>query len=116
MNIVVDKSRSMRSSVDPSAMSEVAIDVRNLSKDYHIYSDPLDTLKEIVTGKPRHRKHWAIKDVSFRVRRGEILGLIGPNGAGKTTLVKLLTGLYLPDSGKVYIGGVDTALASPASR
>jgi branched-chain amino acid transport system ATP-binding protein len=44
----------------------------------------------------------AIREISFDLRRGEILGLIGPNGSGKTTLVNLITGFVKPDSGEVF--------------
>ncbi len=47
----------------------------------------------------RDGEFWAVKDVSFELRRGECLGLIGHNGAGKTTLLKMLNGLIKPDSG-----------------
>jgi ABC-2 type transport system ATP-binding protein len=50
----------------------------------------------------------AVSDVSFDVRRGEILGLLGPNGAGKTTTIKLICALLLPDSGRVTVNGTDT--------
>ena len=45
----------------------------------------------------------AIKDVSFEVRKGEILGLIGPNGAGKTTLFNVVNGFYHPSRGDVFL-------------
>ena len=48
----------------------------------------------------------ALDDVSFDIRRGEILGLIGPNGAGKTTCFNAMTGVYKPTSGKVFLEGV----------
>ncbi|HEY8488856.1 MAG TPA: ATP-binding cassette domain-containing protein, partial [Thermaerobacter sp.] len=47
----------------------------------------------------------AVRDVSFEVREGEILALIGPNGAGKTTVFNLITGIYRPDAGDVFLGG-----------
>ncbi len=47
----------------------------------------------------------AVHDVSFELRRGEVLGLIGPNGAGKTTLLNLLSGFYVPDRGEFYVNG-----------
>src|SRR5689334_11115493 len=47
----------------------------------------------------------ALDDVSFQIAQGEIYGLIGPNGAGKTTLFNLLTGLYTPSSGEVFLQG-----------
>ncbi len=48
----------------------------------------------------------ALKDVSFKVKRGEIVGLLGPNGAGKTTTMKLITGFLAPTSGRVLINGI----------
>ncbi|WP_242133218.1 ABC transporter ATP-binding protein [Aestuariivivens marinum] len=53
----------------------------------------------------RPKEFWAVKDVSFELRRGECLGLIGHNGAGKSTLLKILNGLINPDEGRVTIKG-----------
>ena len=55
-------------------------------------------------GKARE-KFWALRDVSFEVRRGEALGIVGPNGAGKTTLIKLLSGITAPSAGEIEITG-----------
>jgi ATP-binding cassette, subfamily B, bacterial len=55
----------------------------------------------------------ALADVSLTLRRGEVIALVGENGSGKSTLAKLLTGLYLPDSGTVAWDGVDTARVDP---
>ncbi|HET9780840.1 MAG TPA: ABC transporter ATP-binding protein [Candidatus Dormibacteraeota bacterium] len=56
---------------------------------------------------------WAVRDVSFTVSEGEILGVIGPNGAGKSTLVNLITGHLRPTSGRVLIGGHDVTGLRP---
>jgi lipopolysaccharide transport system ATP-binding protein len=53
----------------------------------------------------RPGEFWAVKDVSFELRRGECLGLIGHNGAGKTTLLKMLNGLIKPDRGRIEMNG-----------
>jgi ABC-type polysaccharide/polyol phosphate transport system ATPase subunit len=53
----------------------------------------------------RKDEFWAVKDVSFELRRGECLGLIGRNGAGKTTLLRMLNGLIKPDTGRVEMKG-----------
>ena len=56
---------------------------------------------------------WALRDVSFSVPEGQIIGVIGPNGAGKSTLVNLITGHLRPTSGQVLIGGNDLTGARP---
>lgn len=56
------------------------------------------------------RSLWALREVSFSVREGEIVGIIGPNGAGKTTLTRVLSGILKPDRGRVFIDGEITAL------
>lgn len=60
--------------------------------------------------KLRKGEFWAVDDVTFEVKRGEILGIIGPNGAGKTTLLKMLNGIFWPDKGKITINGKVGAL------
>ncbi|MDR0719758.1 MAG: ATP-binding cassette domain-containing protein, partial [Treponema sp.] len=52
----------------------------------------------------------ALQDVDFTLRKGEIHALMGENGAGKSTLIKVLTGVYLKDSGQIYIDGIDKAV------
>jgi ABC-type sugar transport system ATPase subunit len=54
----------------------------------------------------------ALEDVSLHLRPGEVLGLIGDNGAGKSTLVKILTGFYKPDAGRIFVFGEETQLKS----
>jgi branched-chain amino acid transport system ATP-binding protein len=56
---------------------------------------------------------WAVRDVSFSVADGEVLGIIGPNGAGKTTLINLITGHLRPSGGEVLIGGSDVTGRRP---
>ena len=54
----------------------------------------------------------ALRDVNLHVRRGEVLGLVGDNGAGKSTLVKILTGLYQPDGGRIFLEGEEVRFHS----
>jgi len=58
----------------------------------------------------RTDEFWALKDVSFNIRRGECYGLIGPNGSGKSTLLKMLNGLLRPDTGTITMRGKVGAL------
>jgi len=58
----------------------------------------------------------ALKDVSFVVNQGEVIGLIGPNGAGKTTLFNVVTGFYRPSSGKIFFKGKDVSRSSPDKK
>src|SRR5690606_21656304 len=58
----------------------------------------------------------AVNDVSFDLRRGEILGIIGPNGAGKTTLFDLLSGFLSVDRGRLFPEGTDITELSPDAR
>ena len=58
----------------------------------------------------------AVDNFSIEIKEGELVGLIGPNGAGKTTVFNMLTGVYVPTSGKVYLRGQDVTTLSPHKR
>ena len=57
--------------------------------------------------KPKTKTIYAVDDISFELKKGEILGILGPNGAGKTTALNCISTLYIPDSGKITIMGLD---------
>lgn len=86
------------------------ISVKDISKEFKLYHNPADRLKEIVFRKTLHRKYFALKGVSFEVAEGESMGIVGQNGAGKSTLLKILTRILLPDSGTVQVDGRITGL------
>lgn len=60
----------------------------------------------------RYREDWVIRNLSFRVERGEFIGIVGPNGSGKSTLLKLLYRLISPQRGKILIDGIDLGAIS----
>src|SRR5262249_35065478 len=102
-------------------MSRPIIEVENLSKRYRLGQFNAQTMREEVEqlfarfrnrGATRDGKlagesseFWALRDISFSVQRGEVLGIIGRNGAGKSTLLKILSRLTEPTSGVAYIRG-----------
>lgn len=93
-------------------MQRTTIKVENISKIYKIYDDPKDRFKEVIQkGKKEYgRDHYALDDVSFEVKEGELLGIIGVNGSGKSTLLKIITGVLQPTKGKITVNGKISAL------
>lgn len=87
-----------------------ALIATNLGKVYQRYHKPIDSLKELVFRRQYHEKFWALKGVSFRCEKGEVLGVVGDNGAGKSSLLKLLAGTMRPTQGELQINGRVSAI------
>ena len=86
-----------------------SIVVEHISKSFKVPLDHSSTLKYRIThwrSASRYRRHHALEDVSFTVPEGQFLGITGPNGCGKSTLLKVLSQIYKPDSGKVWVEGM----------
>lgn len=85
------------------------IEVQNVSMRFRLTDDKIMSLKEFVTrklsGKYKTSEFWALKNVSFDVYRGEVVGIIGHNGAGKSTILKVISGILKPTEGSVSCCG-----------
>ena len=100
--------------------SDAAIKVESLSKCYQIYDTPRDRLKQFVLPrlqqviwlhpKEYYREFWALKNVSFFVPQGKIVGILGKNGAGKSTLLQIICGTLNSSDGSVSVKGRVAAL------
>ena len=100
--------------------NECMLRINNLSKCYEIYNSPRDRLKQFILPKlfkffgkaiPNfYREFWALKNISFEVKKGETIGIVGRNGAGKSTLLQIISGTLSPTEGEVLINGRVAAL------
>ena len=81
------------------------VEFQHVDKRYRLYKQRYRSLKEIVFKRRlgEWEDHWALRDVSFTVKRGSTFGLIGPNGAGKSTSLKMMAGILVPDAGEVVV-------------
>ncbi|MEG1202498.1 MAG: ABC transporter ATP-binding protein [Comamonas sp.] len=84
--------------------------VNHLGKEYKLYDSPRQRVKALLTGRAAHRSHWALRDVSFTLQRGQCIGVVGDNGAGKSSLLKLLAGTMQPSTGTIQRTGRITAI------
>ncbi|SHK24128.1 ABC transporter ATP-binding protein [Tepidibacter formicigenes] len=89
--------------------NEKIIEVKNVSMKFNLSKEKIDNLKEYIVKLVKRQllfqEFYALKDVNFSVKKGEILGIIGLNGAGKSTLLKIIAGVLKPSEGVVNING-----------
>ena len=81
-----------------------------VSKVYTLYKNSREQFAALFYNSKKFKRHKALEDVSFSIRKGESVAIIGRNGAGKSTVLKMVTGVAFPTSGKVYVKGRVSAL------
>jgi len=90
-------------------LTEYSVKVENVSKKFKIFHENRNSIYESIEGWFKRTKHYeeleVLKNISFNVKKGEVLGIIGKNGEGKTTLLRIISGVYSPDKGKVTVNG-----------
>lgn len=91
------------------AKKDVALRVDHVSMKFNLSSQKVDNIKEyiikMIKKELMYQEFWALKDVSFEVKRGDRLGIMGLNGAGKSTLLKVIAGVLKPTEGEVQCFG-----------
>jgi len=90
-------------------LDNIAISINNVSMMFNLSKDKVLGLKEYVIKALKrqlfYEEFWALRDVSFTVKRGEVFGVMGFNGAGKSTLLKIIAGVFKPTEGSIVING-----------
>ncbi len=103
-----DKSSS-EENLEQSQNQEFLVEAENVGMQFKVRETKVDTLKERVVQffKRKNKKKFltVLEDVSFKIKKGESLGVIGHNGAGKSTLLKIVAGIFKPTSGKIKTKG-----------
>lgn len=90
-------------------MNKIVVDIKDVSMHFNLMIERVDSIKEYIfkflRGNLLFNNFQALKNISFSIREGEIVGLIGLNGAGKSTLLKIISGVLKPTTGNIYING-----------
>ena len=106
----VEEYKESQNQLEVIGEDNIAIELRNVSLSFKIGNDKIDNIKEYVIRTLKRTKEKktifkATDNVSFKIYKGEKVGIIGFNGAGKSTLLKIISGVYAPDEGEVIVNG-----------
>lgn len=93
---------------------EYAVVANGISKVYKMYKDSGEKLKDFVLSKKYGEDFYALRDLNFKVEKGDIVGLVGLNGSGKSTLAEILGGITMPTEGSIIINGTPAVIAISA--
>ena len=96
--------------MNDETMQRGSIQIKNLTKVYHLYDKNIDRLKETFLKKKFSKDHYALKNMTLNIQKGESVGIVGTNGSGKSTLLKLITGVVSPTEGELHAHGKIAAL------
>lgn len=108
---------SIINNIIPNYNNQISIELNHVDLTFEVQNEKIDTLKEsfirvLKRNKTKSFKIHALKDISFKIYKGEKVGIIGYNGAGKSTLLNVITGIYSPDKGNVKTFGNISPLLS----
>ena len=97
--------------------SDIVLSVKNVSKCFEMYEKPVHRLYQTLCAgrKKFYKEFWALKDVSFKLKKGDRMGVLGFNGAGKSTLLKTIAGVLKPTQGSVHTAGVIAPMLAPGA-
>jgi len=103
------KKPEVKESIFTEPMDDIAIRVENVGMEFNLSQEKVDNAKEyfikLIKRELFYQGFWALRNVSFQVKKGEKLGIIGLNGAGKSTLLKLISGVMKPTEGSIKVNG-----------
>ena len=91
--------------LENSDSDDWVVAAESIGKRFDIYLNDRNRVYEFFGRRSHHTEHWALRDVSFKVRQGESFGIIGPNGAGKSSMLNVISGFYVPQEGQVFYKG-----------
>ena len=88
---------------------DIAVRISNVKKSFKLPTESTNSLKRTIVnyfkGIKGYRKQEVLRDISFEVEKGDFFGIVGRNGSGKSTLLKIISQIYVPDSGTVEVNG-----------
>lgn len=89
---------------------DIAIRVEDISKAYHLFKSDADRLRQLFSRKPLYTEFWALRNISFSIPKGSVVGIVGRNGSGKSTILQIIAGTLSATSGRCETNGRIAAL------
>ena len=90
-------------------MSKIALEVKHISKSFRLPTEQASGIKQAflnwTKGIKGYKEQHVLKDISFKVEKGDFFGIVGRNGSGKSTLLKIISQIYTPEKGEVKVNG-----------